>query len=835
MKHRLFSLSLIFFLLLSLTPFIGISGVHATQSNLPSTRNSTTFTQCVIFTNSQISADRQKSYLKLLEVMGYSTSLEDSINLSAVLTKNPKMVLLPLEVSRTLDETSVSKLSAATEIGLSLILEVDSAVSNQWGLTLSPKPIRVHTLLDLSAPTLTFELENTLLLESFLVNDTTKPLLKDKISNEALLISKPMKSGGLIASTLPLLDSDNNFYKHITLLQNHISTVFKINPYLKRNGLSVFMDWGYHYHQNPKAVIQEFSKVGITTIYLSAWYPSNDFHVFADALIDEAHAAGIKVLLWLELPMVSKTFWDAHPELREKTARNQDAFLDWRYLMAIEDPRCFDLVKTEIIKRYEQHQWDGINLAEFYFESPVGLFSPELMTPFSPWVIDDYQSKTGINLLNLFDALYVNPSLDLAKEKERFLTYRTTLCSLLNEKTIQMLSQLIQPRQGELVVTQIDALMDPQLGRNIGIDSQFFEALRKTYNFTMMIEDPFTLWQMGPERYKTLDELYQKHHPKVEFAIDINIVDRRFEVYPSAKQTGLEFQALLSEASTRFDEVALYAAHTPFYSDLNQAAYALASPNLRSQLDQNTYLIEGDVSSRLQVNTLGKSITVNNAPWYAYNDSEILLPSGKSIVKLSAGTPKTLHITNFNETFTPIQLTANTLKFNYQSKSKTFVSFNRRPASLKLDGKALLPTTYWGTFGYTFRLPSGKHELLASDANLPIGAPIYALNGNLSNLNSLIVKKNNADYVPLNQTMALIKGSFSKSRTNNAYSISAHAHDLWFQLGQPKGIRDGKAFVWSAAPFETKGVCYVPVQDFFKQLGYNLSFNKENQLWLISE
>lgn len=835
MKHRLFSLSMIFFLLLSLSPFVGISGARATQNNLPATRTSTAFTQCVIFTNSQMSANRQKSYLKMLEVMGYSTSLEDCINLSAVLAKKPQMVLLPLEVSRTLDETSLSKLRTATESGLSMILEVDSEVSKQWGLALSSNPINVSTLLDLSAPKLAFQLEKPLLLETFLINNTTTPLLKDKLSNEAILISKQMKLGHLIASTLPLVDGDNNFYKHVTLLQNHINTVFKINPYLKRNGLSVFMDWGYHYHQNPKAVIQEFSKVGITTVYLSAWYPSNDFHVFADSLIDEAHAAGIKVLLWLELPMVSKSFWDAHPELREKTARNQDAFLDWRYLMALEDPRCFDLVKTEIIKLYEQHKWDGINLAEFYFESPAGIFSPEIMTPFSPWVIEDYQSKTGINPLNLFDVFYVNPSLDLAIEKDRFLTYRVNLCSLLNEKTIQMLSQLIQPRQGELIVTQVDALMDPQLGRNIGIDSQFFEALRKTYNFTMMIEDPFTLWQMGPERYKTLDELYQKHHPEAEIAIDINIVDRRFEVYPSAKQTGLEFQALLSEASTHFDEVALYAAHTPFYSDLNQAAYALASPNSHSQLDQNTYLIEGDVSSRLQVNTLGKSISVNNAPWYAYNDSEILLTSGKSIVKLSVGTPKALHITNFNESFTPIQITANTLKFNYQSKFKTFISFNRRPASLKLDGKALLPAAYWGTFGYTFLLPSGKHELLASDANLPIGAPIYALNGNLSNLNNLIVKKNNADYVPINQTMPLIKGSFSKSKTNNAYSISAHAHDLWFQLGQPKGIRDGKAFVWSAVPFETKGVCYVPVRDFFKQLGYNLSFNKENQLWLISE
>ena len=49
--------------------------------------------------------------------------------------------------------------------------------------------------------------------------------------------------------------------------------------------------------------------------------------------------------VWLELPHVSEKFWDAHPEWREKTAILQDAQLDWRKLMNLNNPDCFAAVR----------------------------------------------------------------------------------------------------------------------------------------------------------------------------------------------------------------------------------------------------------------------------------------------------------------------------------------------------------------------------------------------------------------------------------------------------------------------------------------------------------
>ncbi len=44
--------------------------------------------------------------------------------------------------------------------------------------------------------------------------------------------------------------------------------------------------------------------------------------------------------------MVSVPFWQQHPEWREVTAEGKPAKIDWRSLMALEDPQCLPRWKT---------------------------------------------------------------------------------------------------------------------------------------------------------------------------------------------------------------------------------------------------------------------------------------------------------------------------------------------------------------------------------------------------------------------------------------------------------------------------------------------------------
>ena len=61
-------------------------------------------------------------------------------------------------------------------------------------------------------------------------------------------------------------------------------------------------------------------------------------------LIAACHRQGILVYAWFELPHVSEKFWDDHPQWREQTAVQQDAQLDWRKLMNLQNRDCFRAV-----------------------------------------------------------------------------------------------------------------------------------------------------------------------------------------------------------------------------------------------------------------------------------------------------------------------------------------------------------------------------------------------------------------------------------------------------------------------------------------------------------
>ena len=61
------------------------------------------------------------------------------------------------------------------------------------------------------------------------------------------------------------------------------------------------------------------------------------------SLIDALHARGILAYAWLEPPYVTLRMWQDHPECREKTKTGREAIVDWRSLIALEDPACFTL------------------------------------------------------------------------------------------------------------------------------------------------------------------------------------------------------------------------------------------------------------------------------------------------------------------------------------------------------------------------------------------------------------------------------------------------------------------------------------------------------------
>src|SRR2546421_283674 len=87
----------------------------------------------------------------------------------------------------------------------------------------------------------------------------------------------------------------------------------------------------------------------------------------------------------------------------------------------------------------------------------------------------------------------------------------------------------------------------------IGADVTRVLPQLETYDFTFLIEDQATVWNLGPQRYPEIAKRYEpltQHAGKL--AIDINIVDRYQDVYPTKQQTGTELFQLVDLASTAF-------------------------------------------------------------------------------------------------------------------------------------------------------------------------------------------------------------------------------------------------------------------------------------------
>ncbi|MEZ5363969.1 MAG: hypothetical protein R2748_16920 [Bryobacterales bacterium] len=139
----------------------------------------------------------------------------------------------------------------------------------------------------------------------------------------------------------------------------------------------------------------------------------------------------------------------------------------------------------------------------------------------------------------------------------RFVDFRANLALELQERYLGFARKLL-PRT-DLVVTQIDDRFDDRMRPFLGADTAGLLPLAEELDFTLLVEDPAPLWSLGPERYPEIARRYEEAGADARrLAIDINIVERYQQVYPTRRQVGGELLRLVSEAGEAFSRVALY-------------------------------------------------------------------------------------------------------------------------------------------------------------------------------------------------------------------------------------------------------------------------------------
>jgi hypothetical protein len=473
-----------------------------------------------------------------------------------------------------------------------------------------------------------------------------------------------------------------------------------LEPPFKSGRLWAFFDSSYRLRADPDYLAERWRAAGIGALHVAAWHyyesdPQRDEYL--RKLIEACHRRAILIYAWVELPHVSEKFWNDHPEWREKTALLQDAQLDWRKLMNLANPQCALAVKQGIAALAKRFDWDGINLAELYFESLEGIDNPSRFTPFN----DDVRAE--------FRALHNGDPVAIVRDKShplrgKLLEFRATLAQRMQEDWLNELAKIKRTLSHlDIVLTHVDDKFDTRMRDAIGAESARLLPQLAKHDFTFLIEDPATIWHLGPQRYPQIAEKYVTPHQD-KLAIDINIVERYQDVYPTKQQTGTELFQLVNISTRAFPRVALYFENSIRKVDLPLLASSAA------RVDRIDH-----VAGRLVIDSkFGAGIAwsgpakVNGRLWPVANPETLWLPPGPVAVEPSQQAPP-LRILDFNGDLKTASAQTGAVEVSYSSAHRAIAVLDRLPAVMEVDG-APAKTEWLSTNGrHAILLPKGQH------------------------------------------------------------------------------------------------------------------------------
>jgi len=608
-------------------------------------------------------------------------------------------------------DVSASEWTSRVDQGAMLVLEGESPLATAFGFKRSIDKkgdplVSVRSVEDLRAPELRIVWEKALELPVMELPPQARVFARERWKKAPLLAGYRRGAGAVLWVAAP--PGTRGYDRFPYLL--HALVDLGLEPPFQSRRLWAFFDSAYRSHVDLDYFATRWRAQGIGALHVAAWHfwerdAQNDEYL--RRLIEACHRNAILVYAWFELPHVSDRFWNEHPEWREKTALLQDAQLDWRKLVNLSHPGAFAAVSQgmgDLVKRFD---WDGVNLAELYFESLEGHDNPARFTPMNDDVRAEFHRDAGFDPVDLFQPDSPRHWTRNSAGLVRFLDYRAELARRQQAAWIGQIEALRKTKPHlDLALTHIDDRFDPTMREKLGADTSRVLPMLGQHNFTFLIEDPATIWNQGPRRYPQIAARYAPLTPSQEkLAIDINIVERYQDVYPTKPLAGSELLETIHMASAAFPRVALY-----FENSISAADAPLLAPAAAS-VDR---VVEG--SGRLIVQSKHgfgvpwkKPAMVDGKPWPVADGTWLWLPSGAHIVEAGSQIPAA-RILDFNGDLRDAAIRPDgSVQFLYESASRALAILDPLPQYLEIDGKAVAPEI----LGRTLVLPRGQHEVVA--------------------------------------------------------------------------------------------------------------------------
>ena len=594
--------------------------------------------------------------------------------------------------------------SSRVEHGTILVMEGASPLAASFGFRATSRRISVQSVEDLRGPQLRIIWEQAADLAVFEMPKEAKLFARERHEKAPLVAGFRRGSGAVLwvaASPGP------HGYDRFPYLPQALTDLGLTAPFRSAR-LWAFFDSSYRSRVDLDYFAPRWRQAGIAALHVAAWHywesdPQADEYL--RRLIDACHRNAIQVYAWVELPHVSERFWDQHPEWREKTALLQDAQLDWRKLMNLTNRAAFAEVSRGLRGLTDRFDWDGVNLAELYFESLEGHDNPARFTPMNSDVRREFQaasggSSSGIDPLDLFKPGASAPSM------ARFLEYRADLARRQQAEWIAQVEDIRKTKSWlDLTLTHVDDRFDTTMREKIGADTSKTLPLLAEHDFTFLIEDPATIWHLGPQRYPQIAARYQALTSRADkLAIDINIVERYQDVYPTKQQTGSELFSLLHLAAAAFPRVAVYFENSILTPDLPLLPSAAAAVQ-RAERTADKLIVE----SRTGVGTVWAGpVVVDGRPWPVASDTVVWLAPGSHSIQAAAVKP-VLRLLDLNADLHSASAIPGGIEFTYRSSARALAAFETLPASFQIDGAEAHPITA----GKVVMLPRGQHVVTA--------------------------------------------------------------------------------------------------------------------------
>lgn len=623
--------------------------------------------------------------------------------------------IFPEKESNSLTDEQVASIKKNIENGQNVIVIGNSKLSKAIGIeTGYEKKVNSYTMTGYEKQLI--EIKDGMNSYQFDVPKGFEKLAVNSVDGTDVMIIGNIGQGKVIYSGSELAPKGGSGYEYYPFLLNVVNKEFKIAPVYSRGNGAIYMDIGYHLGVDTPEQIAERAKAwGYDQINVGVWSSMTEDNInYYKAIIEESHKRGIKVFAWFELPMVSIDFWNEHPEWRQKTADGKDAQLDWRYLMALENKDCFNAAKQYVKDIMNKFDFDGMDIAEIYYESPgKGFMDATLFTPMNDAFREDFKKKYGFDpkeAFNLESEYYWKSNKDA---KKKLIDERVNLITEQHKEMLDLSEEIKKEKpELEVLVTMIDSIADNRMFENIGLDANAIVDLQNKYNFTLNIEDPFTLWSLGPERYSVIGESYRDIMQKNQrLFIDINIIDRFGQNYPTKKQRGTEIYALIHNASKYTDKVIMYSLSTPEKEDMTLAPYAYAYDVKGKTIGENAYEFEAKNNFIWHVEMKDKEVYVDGKKYPLYTEDRILVPYGKHKVEIKNSTSNEIKIRDINANVKEASYDNDVAKVSYISKGRCFINVDKKPISIAIDGKASSPEIKELNGTYTVFLPHGEHTI----------------------------------------------------------------------------------------------------------------------------